>query len=852
MKKGKKFTRAIAAALSLALAVTIAAPMDASATNLNSNNRGAEKLWMAIKQITGVSTIMDTGAHPDDERNSLLAYCLLEKGAETVAVITTYGQGGQNAIGSESGFAYSAVRARELQEAMDLIGGELVVISEEYDNTAVDFGFSKLGEEALAIWDVEEQIERTVRAIRTYRPDVVFNSANNVLTEHGQHQATNIITAEAFKRAADPNAYPDQIKAGLRPYQPKKLYDTGKADDYTAKMDYTMYNEILGLTYEQFGQNSRYFHISQSMGKVTDVSATAASYHKLIATSLEKKLTDKEEDMFDGIELTYTDLAAKYHKNKQVYRLLNSLQDDADDIVAAYPINSKVTSAAHDMIDDINKGLDTIKKSNLSEEDKYDLTFRLNTKLDQLYEVSAQSSSLIATITPASYEVARGQSTKVTVQLYNGGKSDLKNLSVKLNTPEGWTVSAPKVTTASKIDYNKTIKFEYEVSIPKNADYYHPYEEIPMTATVSYVVDGVASKTTIEPKKLFAVMPEYSLQLSPENYVLNTTVANSTIPVTVGVKSYVTGKTSTTVTLDAPAGWTVEPKQVKLEFTGNNQNKTANFTITPPANLKDENRYTIKAKATSAKMVSDQTVQVISYDHIGTTYYLYDAAVTVQSAKVILPEGLKVGYFDSGKDEVYKYLEQIGMDVTVIGDNDVMYGDLSKFDTIVLGIRAYRDSEALITANNRLLDFVEKGGNLVVNYSQNSAADKWQPSFAPYPLKIGSPTLTWRVVEEDAKMTILDPNNKVFSTPNKIVESDWDGWVQERSIYNISEADPKYTKLVSAIDKGSEIVQDGQWLTTNYGKGVYTYTSIVWYRQIQQAMAPGAYRMFVNILSQKQ
>lgn len=851
MKIGKKLSRTIAAALTLAITVTVATPANASAA-LNTNNRGAEKLWMAIKQITGVSTIMDTGAHPDDERNSLLSYCLLEKGAETVAVITTYGQGGQNAIGSESGFAYSAVRARELQEAMDLIGGELVVISEEYDNTAVDFGFSKLGEEALAIWDVDKQIERTVRAIRTYRPDVVFNSANNVLTEHGQHQATNIITAEAFKKAADPKAYPEQItKEGLRPYQAKKLYDTGTDKDHTAKMDYTKFNEILGLTYEQFGQNSRYFHISQSMGKVTDVSATAVSYHKLIQTSLDKKLTDKEKDMFDGIEMTYTDLAANYSKTKPVYKLLNDLQDDADKIVAAYPNYTKVTSATHDMIADINAGFKTINNSKLSEEDKYDLTFRLKTKLKQLYELSAQSSSLIATITPVSYEVAKGQSTKVTVQLFNGGNSDIKNLSVKLNTPAGWTVTAPKVTTASKIDYNKAIKFEYEVGIPKNADYFHPYEDVPMTATVSYNVDGVTAETIIEPNKLFAVMPEYSLQLSPENYVLNTTVSNTKIPVTVGVKSYVTGKTSTTVTLDVPSGWNIEPKQATLEFTGSNQNKTANFTITPPANLKEE-RFVLKAKATSANMVSDQTVQVINYDHIGKTYYLYDSALTIQSAKVILPEGLKVGYFDSGKDEVYKYLQQIGMDVTVLGDNDVMYGDLSKFDTIVLGIRAYRDSDALITANNRLLDFTKNGGNLIVNYSQNSAADRWDPSFSPYPLTIGKPTLTWRVVEEDAKMTILNPENKVFSTPNKIVASDWDGWVQERSIYNISEADPKYTKLVSAIDKGSDIVQDGQWLTTNYGKGIYTYTSIVWYRQIQQAMAPGAYRMFVNMLSQKQ
>jgi len=851
MKMSKSISRAMALAITLALTATIALPLPSSAA-LNSNNRGADQLWMALKQLTGISTIMDTGAHPDDERNALLSYCLLEKGAETVVVTTTRGAGGQNAIGKETGMAYSALRTRELQESVEMIGSDLVILSEEYDNTAIDFGFSKLGEESLAIWDVDKITERLVRAIRTYRPDVVFNSANNVITEHGQHQATNIITADAFKKAADPNAYPEQIsKEGLQPFQAKKLYDTGKADDYTAKMDYTLYNPILGLTYEQFGQNSRYLHISQSMGKVTAPDAIAASYHKLISSTMPMP-TAKEEDMFDGINMTFTDLANSYFSNKPVYKMLNKLQSDVDNIVKAYPNFTKVTTEVHKMISDVNAGLNTIKKSSLSAANKYDLTFRLQTKLSQLYEASAQSSLLIANITPASYEVAQGQSTKVTVNLFNGGNSSIKNINVKLNTPKGWIVSAPTIASASQIDFNKSTTFEYTVTIPKDAENFHPYEAAALTATVSYNVDGVQSKMTVEPSKLFAVMPEYSLQLTPENYVLNTTVKGSKIPVTVGVKSYVTGDSSTTVTLDIPTGWSIEPKQVTLAFTGSNQNKTANFTITPPTNLKEE-KLVINAKATSKNMVSDQTVQIIDYSHIGRTYYLYPSALTVQAANVILPENLKVGYFDSGKDEVYKYLTQIGMDVTVIGDNDVMFGDLSKFDTIVLGIRSYRDSDQLLTANNRLLEFSKNGGNLIVNYSQNSAADRWDPSLAAYPLTIGKPTLTWRVVEEDAAVKILAPENQVFNTPNKIVASDWDGWVQERSIYNISEADSHYTKLISSYDKGLEASpQDGQWLTTNYGKGIYTYTSVVWYRQIQQAMNPGAYRLFVNMLSAKQ
>jgi len=851
MTRAKVFKKLLSMTISLSLTTAVVTPVPAFAA-MNTNNNGADKLWIAIKQLTGVATIMDTGAHPDDERNSMLAYCLLEKGAKTIVVTTTRGAGGQNAIGKEVGDAYSALRTRELQEATEMIGSELVILSEEYGNTAADFGFSKRWQEAYSIWDVDKITERLVRAIRVYRPDVVFNSANNVMTEHGQHQATNMITADAFKKAADPNAYPDQItKEGLEPYQPKKLYDTGTEKDYTAKMDFAAFNPILGLSYEQFGQNSRYMHISQSMGKEVEPGQKAVAYHKLISSTMPIP-KEKEKDMFDGIPMNFSDLSEIYSDSTKVSKMLGKLQKDVDKIVSAYPDNKQLTASIHKMIADVNKGLNIVSESDLSAADKYDLTFRLKTKLSQLYKASEQSSLLMVSVVPGSYEVAQGQSTKVTVNIFNGGNSSIKDIDVSLNVPEGWKVTAPSVTSAPEINYNNTISFEYNLTIPKEAENFHPYKPSVISATVGYKVNGVTTEIKAEPKKLFAVMPEYSLQLTPENYVLNTTVAGKNIPVTVGVKSYITGNTSADVTLDVPEGWSIEPKAVNLKFTGSNQNKTADFTVIPSSDLK-EDRFTINARAVSSTMTSSQTVQIIDYPHIGRTYYMYPAALTVQAANVILPKDIKVAYFDSGKDEVYKYLGQIGMDIKVIDGNDVMYGDLSQYDTIVLGIRSYRDSDQLLTANNRLLEFVKNGGNLVVNYSQNSSADRWNPNLAPYPLTIGPVTLEWRVVEENAKVKILEPQNEVFNTPNKIVESDWDGWVQERSIYNISQADPKYTKLVSSYDTGLEDKpQDGMWLTANYGSGTYTYTTIVWYRQIQQALNPGAYRMFVNMLSMKQ
>jgi hypothetical protein len=326
------------------------------------------------------------------------------------------------------------------------------------------------------------------------------------------------------------------------------------------------------------------------------------------------------------------------------------------------------------------------------------------------------------------------------------------------------------------------------------------------------------------------------------------------LPVVVGVKSHVSGESVAAVTLDAPEGWTVSPEEIEVSFASANEVQVAEFTVVPPEGFKEES-VKIGAVATKDGVVSDTTVQVIEYPHIGRTYYLYPSVLTIQGIDVEVPEGLKVGYVSGGRDLVYLYLSQIGFDVTLLEPDDVLFGDLSQYDTIMTGVRAYRDRSDLITASQRLIDYVENGGNMVVQYMQVNG-DNWQPRFAPMPLVIGSPTANWRVVEEDAEITVLEPGHPVFNTPNAIDESDWDGWVQERSIYDINaaESDPGWTKLISAMDTDDDIVvpgrqvQDGMIMTAEYGEGNYTYNSVVWWRQIQ-ALVPGAYRILTNIIS---
>ena len=205
---------------------------------------------------------------------------------------------------------------------------------------------------------------------------------------------------------------------------------------------------------------------------------------------------------------------------------------------------------------------------------------------------------------------------------------------------------------------------------------------------------------------------------------------------------------------------------------------------------------------------------------------------------------IKIGYIASGFDETDDFLRLVGLNVVNLTANDLESGDLSKYDTIVMGIRAYLSRPDLINSNNRLLEYVKNGGNLVVQY--NKAEDNWNPNLAPYPLKIGTPVINWRVTDEDSKVTLLKPDHRFFNYPNKIEEKDWENWVQDRAAYNPSEIGDNYERLISTGDPGEDEFTT-TLITTMYGEGTYTYSSLAWYRQIPN-LVPGAYRIFINLL----
>jgi len=849
LKKGT-FAKLFSVTTAVALAGSLVLPLAPQTAHAD---RGVVDLWKAIKPLTTIASAMNTGAHPDDEHSAMLAYLSLGKGVDTSSIIANRGEGGQNEIGSELGNALGIIRTRELQEASKVTNVSLGILSEQIDDPVYDFGFSKSPDETLSKWGEEEVYERLIRKIRELRPDVVIPAFLNEPSTHGHHRAINVITVRAFEDAADPSVFPEHLAQGLSPWQVKKLYVPASAKDYDVRVPVGEYDEIYGASYLQLGEESRFMHKSQGMGRHYD-EGPSYNYYKLeksvVPENTGNTAKEKEPDFFEGIAYTFDDLAEEVKKAAGGGKLaaeLSALQKDADRVIAAYPSFARVAEEVHAMLADVRKTKAVVEASGLERAVKQDVLHRLEVKENQLSKASAEALSLVAKVRPETGELVAGQTAKVTVTAYNGGQVKWSQVKLSLHVPEGWKARATGPTSVNGLGYNQTAKAEFEVTVPSNASLFQPYQEPLITADVAVTAFETASVTHVVPADAVAVLPGFALSVSPGATVLNTLKPEEPISVKVTVKNYNPGAANSAISLELPDGWSAEPKSVPVSFAAKGETKSAAFTVKPGSSVKP-GQYKVTAVARGNGKESRQGAQVIRYPHIGTTYFVQPAEVAIQAFDLNVPEGLKVGYVSSGFDNIDQYLRQVGVDVVSLSAKDIESGDLSQYDSIVLGIRAYGFRPELIPSNARLLKYVEDGGNLVVQY--HKPEDKWKPELAPYPITIGTPLIQWRVTDENSKVTMLAPEHPIFNTPNKITDEDWNHWIQDRSAYNPSKWAKEYVELIKNGDPGEKEFT-GTFLTATYGKGTYTYSSLVWYREIP-ALVPGAIRLFVNMASLKQ
>jgi LmbE family N-acetylglucosaminyl deacetylase len=849
------------------------------------NDYGALGLGQLLRKLQTTGSVMMIGAHPDDEDSALLAYLARGENARTAYLSLTRGDGGQNIIGPELFEPLGVIRTEELLQARRLDGAE------QYFTRAFDYGFSKTLDEAKSKWPEEVIKCDAVRAIRLFRPLVVISRFTGTPQDgHGQHQYAGYITPLAVKAAADPQ----QCKDAGEAWTVKKFYiETGFQDNSepTLKINTGQYDPILGRTYFEIAMEGRSQGRSQGEGRI-EFHGDQFSGLNLAGGANEVR----ETGIFDGIDVTLGGIENTFrHHNRRPppADLYRSLGATVEQLNAGLGVSPRMLDILLDAYRQLSNLLEYDPATQVSPAGEklmvdYDIDPVLFEKRRQLEAAIERAVNLRIDALADSETVVPGSDLMVSVKVFQPGRSSVRIGDIALGVPYKWTaikIEPPKqpnsaynsreVATAGavfnvKADSSSDLTQPYWLSSSRDGDLLSwprawfrglPFAPQQLEAVVKLKVSGYdisldqpvqyrfADPARGEIRRNVDVVPGLSVAVDRDLLVVPVSDRPQTRRLVVSVTNNTSKERSGHVSLNIAVSpeWKVEVPQGSL-FSLKTRGAKASipFDITIPPGI---SAGTVAIRA-SAEVGMDPpaslTMNVVAYPHIQTHRYYTpaDATIRVLDLKTV---PLNVGYVMGSGDEVPEAIRQMGMKVTMLEESDLASGDLSKFDTIVVGIRASETRPDLVANNARLLDYAKAGGNVVVLYQRFN----WT-GLAPFPVNTQDKQGTTagsiaRVVDENAKVTILDPQNPVFNFPNKITDADFGGWVQERNAYNLVTFDPQYTPLLESHDAGEQ-ENKGGLVVAKVGKGTWVYCSYSFFRQLP-AGVPGAYRLFDNLLS---
>lgn len=869
-----------------------------------SQDEGAAGLRLALSRLGTTARLMQVVAHPDDEDGGLLTLQARGHGVSTLLMTLNRGEGGQNKIGSNLSDVLGVLRTEELLASDQHYG-----VQDRFSRVA-DFGFSKSADETFAKWGGHDvALGDMVRVIRTFRPDVLVARFSGTERDgHGNHQASAILTKEAFHAAADPKRFPEQIAQGLEPWQPKKLYIgnvcpwgsmTCPDSDWTVKFNTGQRNPELGMSYVQFAMEGLRHQLSQGAANWTVDDGDRFTFYRRIDSVLPDQKSGHEQDFFDGIDTSWQALASRFEVSETTLPGFHSQLAEIAKLVSEASAAAKGNDLSlpaqplMKLVAQLGRLRDQVNNSNLGSTTKLDLLTRiaekhqqaqtaLNLALGITLAANVSANEDLKTGVPkeddALTTVSPGEEFMVRVTLHNGSQLPLIIDYVRLEVPAGWNTISGK-TRPETVAPGKDLHADFRLRVPNNTPYTRPYwhRDDPDTDSIHHIDNENYATLPFPPPALqasleysagagenrvrnaitgpvvtpfldssgkqrsrpLAIVPAFSVMLEPGTQVISTHNGN-TKTVTVGVTGNVTRTVSGKLRLELPDGWRSEPAQSAVNFTHRGEKQEIEFKVFP-AGLQ-QGRATIRAVLESEGQKYSEGYTLVTREDLGSIYYYQPARQRVSIVDVQVPHDLKIGYIMGAGDDIPTILKQVGMDVTLIPAEHLATEDLNRFGTIVLGIRAY-DTQKDVAANNRkLLDFVQSGGTLVVQY-ETSPADFNKGHFTPYSADLSRV----RVSVEEVPVEILAPQDSIFHYPNTITEDDFKGWVQERGLYFMNKWDEHYTPLLASHDPGEE-PQKGGLLRAQYGKGTYIYTGYAFFRQLP-AGVPGAVRLFVNILS---
>ncbi|MFN8007016.1 MAG: PIG-L family deacetylase [Terriglobia bacterium] len=839
-------------------------------------DRGAVGLVQALDRLPSTARVMFVAAHPDDENSGLLPYVSRGLHAKTALLTLTRGEGGQNLIGSEMYEGLGLIRTGELLAAGEYYGVE------QYFTRAFDFGFSRSAEESFQKWGREAVLSDMVRAIRQFRPHVLVSVwAGDSRDGHGHHQACGQLAREAFRAAGEPNRFPELSQQGLTPWKISKLYiRASKADEATLTINTGQYVPLLGCSFQELASVGYGFHRSQGNGDTYAPPGQFDFHLRLVypENAQDKGLLDSLDLKLDGLPRL---LDPGFPNRQLIEEMIQSTDHRIQEAVENFRPEdfSGTVGPLVEGILALRRAQETLaSKSEIGKNNtRGDLLFLLQDKEKDFTKALNLATGLYVEGLAEASSVTPGQTFAVRVTVVNRSAEKIELNELGLEAEKGWAVSTQKPGLRSLEPGQKTV---YELSVTVSPDasptrlpwkrnsrrdgYYQVDAGSALAAapaprlftSFGYQIRGVrfSSKQPVlflEANPLrgihkvpLLVVPPVSLEVSPSRQLIQ--MEKSTIPREIRVKISNNRRSSTAGVLKAipPPGWSIAPESFPFSLNRFGEAASCRFTVNFGTE-QSPGHYPVQFQALVGGAMIDEESHPITVQDTWTFPNYRRAVSELEVLDLRFPADLTVGYITGPGDKVPDTLKELGIPVKLLSAEDLGTGDLSSFRCIVVGVRAYEVRDDLVASNSRLLEYVNGGGTLVVQYQRRAGWERG--TFSPYPAKIRSDGD--RVTDELAPVTILEPSNPIFNFPNHIGAGDFEDWVQERGLYFFQDRDPHFQPLLSMGDPGFSLL-DGGLLVADYEKGKYILTALSWFRQLPEGV-PGAIRLFVNLLSQK-
>lgn len=800
---------------------------------LASQNMNSAEILLALKKLRVLGSALYIAAHPDDENTALLAYLSKEKLVRTGYLSLTRGDGGQNLIGTETDELLGVLRTQELLSARRIDGAE------QFFTRAIDFGYSKNPEESLQIWEREKILSDMVWIIRKFQPDILITRFTTEQGGHGHHLASAILALEAFHAAGDANRFPEQLST-VKTWQPRRIFwNTWRPAIERQKLDINKlfiedigtYNQLLGKSYTEISAISRSNHKSQGFGAAPRRGCYLEYFQLLDGDG-------RPPSIFEGIDLSWK----KIPGGEKIDSLIQQ---------AIQKYNPEQPTQIIPILLTISEHIKQIPDEFWREQKQQELLQIISSCLGLWLEASADK-----------YYVAAGDSLRISVNTIN--RSDFPLILKRIAVSSG----AIDTLLQQVLQNNVPLELKFSIVIPPEMEVSRPYwlkhphgkgsfnlddprftgkAENPPSLSVIYTLQAnnqdlvyrvpVIYKWTdeVDGEKIRQVLitPDITASFKEKIYVFPDNAGKEVDVVVKSMRKYGRGS----IRLQLPEGWSYSPSQHEYQFNKINEQQIFHFTIYPP---RQETTLTVYLLTGNDQSKPCYQEKIIDYQHIPIQTVFMETETRFVRLN-FSPPHKTIGYIMGSGDEIPQVLSQCGFQVTQLTSFEIENSDLSKFDAIVTGVRAYNTNEWLANSHRKLLEYVRQGGTLINQY--NVSREMVLDELGPYPFQISHD----RVSVEEAPMHFLQPDHPLLKRPFKITQNDFAGWIQERGLYFAGSYDSTaYQTPLGCNDPGEELKKGGLLYTT-YGRGVYIYTGFAFFRQLPGGV-PGALKLFINLL----